>query len=317
VYKRQAIGSTRWGIAKQYGGEGADPLQLHLRYEALASASLTVALVQTQFDAAADMIESLGSESLCQRILPAIARQQTAATVGIAQLTTSRQTGAPSLRARKTPEGWLVNGEIPWATAASHADFIVAGAVTLEGRQVLLLMPTDLPGVDVGCPLPLVALASSHTTSVQCKDVLVPAEYLLAGPAAQVLGRRKRSLPIGQAFLALGLCRGALDLMDRHDSELARDARRRFENRLAPLRDTIINASTPGGRCDSARAPLLRGECNELALRVTHAIVALYKGSGLLANHPAQRLAREALFLMVWSCPAPVIDCTIDLLSAE
>jgi hypothetical protein len=26
-------------------------------------------------------------------------------------------------------------------------------------------------------------------------------------------------------------------------------------------------------------------------------------------------LAREAMFLLVWSCPNPVIDCTIDLLS--
>ena len=59
----------------------------------------------------------------------------------------------------------------------------------------------------------------------------------------------------------------------------------------------------------------IRGACNELALRITHAAVALYKGTGLLADHPAQRLAREAMFLLVWSCPDPVIDCTVDLLS--
>jgi hypothetical protein len=35
----------------------------------------------------------------------------------------------------------------------------------------------------------------------------------------------------------------------------------------------------------------------------------------LLADHPAQRFAREALFLLVWSCPDPVIDCTVDLLT--
>ena len=33
------------------------------------------------------------------------------------------------------------------------------------------------------------------------------------------------------------------------------------------------------------------------------------------ADH--QRLAREAMFLLVWSCPDPVIDCTVDLLSAR
>jgi hypothetical protein len=34
-----------------------------------------------------------------------------------------------------------------------------------------------------------------------------------------------------------------------------------------------------------------------------------------MTTHPAQRLAREALFLLVWSCPDPVIDCTVELLS--
>ena len=28
-----------------------------------------------------------------------------------------------------------------------------------------------------------------------------------------------------------------------------------------------------------------------------------------------QRLAREAMFLLVWSCPNPVIDCTVGLLA--
>ena len=66
---------------------------------------------------------------------------------------------------------------------------------------------------------------------------------------------------------------------------------------------------------DSSLVPLLRGQCNYLALRVTHAAVALYKGNALLVSHPAQRLAREAMFLLVWSCPDPVIDCTVDLLA--
>ena len=74
-----------------------------------------------------------------------------------------------------------------------------------------------------------------------------------------------------------------------------------------------------GGRYDeqaTAQAPTVRGRCNDLSLRITHAAVALYKGTVLLADHPAQRLAREAMFLLVWSCPNPVIDCTVDLLSA-
>jgi butyryl-CoA dehydrogenase len=67
---------------------------------------------------------------------------------------------------------------------------------------------------------------------------------------------------------------------------------------------------------DAALAAALRGQANDLAVRITHAAVALHKGTALLAGHPAQRLARESMFLLVWSCPSPVIDCTVELLSS-
>lgn len=84
------------------------------------------------------------------------------------------------------------------------------------------------------------------------------------------------------------------------------------------MRARIIDLSDAGREADAtSAAPIVRGQCNDLALRATHAAVALYKGAALLTSHPAQRLAREALFLLVWSCPNPVIDCTVDLLSGR
>jgi alkylation response protein AidB-like acyl-CoA dehydrogenase len=75
-----------------------------------------------------------------------------------------------------------------------------------------------------------------------------------------------------------------------------------------------LDASRPGATANTAE---LRGRINDLAVRATHAAVALYKGTALLLDHPAQRLAREAMFLLVWSCPNPVIDCTVDLLAGD
>jgi hypothetical protein len=50
-------------------------------------------------------------------------------------------------------------------------------------------------------------------------------------------------------------------------------------------------------------------------MRITQAAVALHKGSALVLDHPAQRLAREAMFFLVWSCPDPVVDCTVNVLA--
>jgi alkylation response protein AidB-like acyl-CoA dehydrogenase len=240
------------------------------------------------------------------------------ATIGIAQLTTSRQGGPPALRAMAVGAagGYRLRGVIPWATGAGKAAQVIAGAVTEDGRQILFALPMDLRGVNVRPPMPLVALRASWTTGIDCDDVLLEKRQVLRGPVESALAGRKKGLGLGQAFLATGLCRGALDLIAAHDSERARAALAKLELRWSELRREILELCAPGRDADAAAAaPRLRGECNDLAVRATHAAITIYKGTGLLSDHPAQRLAREAMFLLVWSCPNPVIDCTLDLLA--
>ena len=300
---REHADAMRWAVPRGFGGEELDPLELHLRYEQLARQSLSLALILTQRDSAVGILAAAHDKRLLEEV-----RGGAFVTVGIAQLTTSRQGGAPAL----ILERGKLRGLIPWATGAAKANYIVAGAMTDRG-QVLLALPTSAPGVTIDPPMPLVALADTWTTSVRCDDVAIGDERVLLGPAPNVLSLRRKSVPIPQAFLALGLCRGAVDLLAQHDSDRARKLVERFEEQIESLHARVLDAC----RSDAPAAvvPLLRGQCNDLALRVTHAAVALYKGTALLLSHPAQRLAREAMFLLVWSCPDAVIDCTVDLLS--
>lgn len=310
------IGAMRWGISTGFGGIGLSPLDLHLCYERLASASLTLALVLTQRDSAAGLMET-GDSPTAGVLLRRLAKDEVFCTVGIAQLTTSRQGGPPATIARREPGGWRVDGLIPWCTGAARAAFIVCGAALEDSQHLLFLLPTGAPGVTTDPPMPLAALRASWTTSMHCDGVEIGDELILKGPAAKVLAPRPNALPLGQAFLATGLCQGARDLIARHNSAAARAALAQLETQLQELRGRLIALSSPGCEAQAtADAALLRGRCNDLALRMTHAAVTLYKGAALLSGHPAQRLAREALFLLVWSCPSPVIDCTVDLLAA-
>ena len=309
------IGAMRWGISPRFGGAGLSPLDLHLCYERLASASLTLALILSQRDSAAGLMEGGHSQS-AGALLGQLASNRVFGTVGIAQLTTSRQSRPAVLRAYPFSGGYRVDGLVPWCTGAAKADLVVCGAALEDGNQILFVLPTATPGVTIDPPMALVALRASWTTSLRCNAVEVADDLILNGPAAKVLAPRANALPLGQAFLATGLCQGARVLIAAHDSDAARGALSRLDGQLEELRGRIMSLSAPGREPQAtAEAPLLRGRCNELALRMTHAAVTLYKGTALLAGHPAQRLAREALFLLVWSCPGPVIDCTVDLLA--
>src|SRR3954449_4075551 len=94
-----AVGATRSVLPRDFGGDELSPLDLHLNYERIASASLAAALVLTQRDAAIDLIAGNARDRGMDDRTAALLRAPDYVTVGIAQLTTSRQGGPPALRA--------------------------------------------------------------------------------------------------------------------------------------------------------------------------------------------------------------------------
>jgi|SRR5690242_2601772 len=309
-------GALRAVLPREFGGENESALEIHLRYEQIATASLGTALILSQRDSACALIDASKISPMRPELLGALAGNQIFATVGIAQLTTSHQGGPPAMRASRVTQGWQIDGLVPWATGAAESAYVVAGAaIENSADQILFALPIRAAGVTVSPPMPLVALRATHTSSITCESATIDDGLILNGPTENVLAGRAKSLPLGQAFLAMGLSRGAIELIREHTSDLARSTVASFEPQLAEIRAAVLaicqspTPPPPGAAAD------LRGRCNELALRITQSAVAIYKGTALLADHPAQRLAREAMFLLVWSCPNPVIDCTVGLLA--
>jgi alkylation response protein AidB-like acyl-CoA dehydrogenase len=309
--------AMRWAVPTAYDGEDLSAIELHFRYEAIAAASLTAALILTQRDGAVAIIASSGNETLKEELLPRLARNELFTTAGIAQLTTSRQRGGPALRANIADGKLHLHGEIPWATAAAQSAVVIVGGVLEDGRQILCALPMRTPGVQLEPALPLMALRGGHTSTIRCDNVTIDTRQILLGPAENVLSLRKNVLPIGQTFLAMGLTAGAITLIGEINSDTATAAGTRLGGQLHQLRSEVLDFCNPAFCCDAGRGSILRGQVIDLALRATQTAVSLHKGAGLIAGHPAQRLAREALFLLVWSCPSPVVECTVDILSAE
>ena len=309
-----SVGAMGWAIDTAFGGEGLDAVTLHDRYEMIATASLATALVLSQRDAAAGYLEASENVAAREIYLPMLVRNEAWTTIGISHLTTSHQSG--TLTAERDGDGLLVNGTIPWSTGGGQADFIVAAARMLDGQQVLFVLPTNLRGVSVQPPMKLATLAAAPTCAVRCAAVPIGKDLILAGPAEKVLGNRTRSLPLGQAFAALGLTRAALQLIEQLRLPSAVTTFDTLTTQLTELSNTVRDANTRlSAEHDLQSGPLIRSECNNLALRATHAAVTVYKGSALRLDHPAQRLAREAMFLLVWSSPTSVMDRNLELIS--
>jgi alkylation response protein AidB-like acyl-CoA dehydrogenase len=300
------LGALRWAIPRAYGGDGYAGPDLLERYESVAGACLTTAFILSQRDAAVRRLCDSGNDRLCREILPILASGRHFATVGVAQLTTSRQYGRPAVVARRQGDDFIIDGTIPWVTGASQADYIIIGAVMDEG-QILAVLPGKSPGVQVSRAMALMALQGSLTAEIRCEGVGLERQWLLAGPVQRVMPVGKGSAGgLETSCLALGLAGAAIrhifaEAARRED--LADDARR-LESAMQGLRQDLFRIARDGVTADGAQS--LRTRANTLVLQATQAALTASKGTGFLRDHPAQRWARQALFFLVWSCPSPV-----------
>lgn len=286
-------------IPADCGGTEATEAALTGLLVLVAEKCLTTALVLTQWAAACRIIAAAPAE-VRRRRLPALSRGETPTTVGIAQLSTSRRhLGTPAVVATAGDGRWRLDGECPWVTGAAACDTIVTGAATAGGEQLFFVVPTASPGVEIAPPLELLALSGSLTTSVRLTgaepaDVIVPAEG-----GVRTGGLATTALAVGATRAAVALIAGEAAARP----ELARIAAglRAEEESLA--RD--LDAAARDGGTSPAR-DALRVRANGLVVRAAQAALAAAKGAGFVAGHPAERLARESLFFLVWSCPQAV-----------
>lgn len=311
-------GVFEWFLEEQWGGQRWDNEAIVRGYLELSRACLTTTFIITQRSGACRRIATCDNESLQQLLLPELATARRFATVGISHLTTSRQHAkTPVLQAQRADGGFLFNGYSPWVTGAAHAQHVVTGAVLMDqgnptAEQLLVALPTDLPGVTVPRPARLIGVSASDTGEVRCDNVFVEDRWLIAGPVENVmsLGTGAGTGGYQTSTLALGLSRAALDYIaaeagKRPGLDPPLDA---LEEDHAATLDLLMAVVRGEPGCSSET---LRQRANSLVLRATQAALGTAKGAGYVQGHPVGRWCREALFFLVWSCPQPVVSANL------
>jgi alkylation response protein AidB-like acyl-CoA dehydrogenase len=310
-------GVLRWNIPVEYNGAPLPQRDLLAAYIELASHCLTTTFVLSQRNSACQKIVESSQDEVKERLLPPIAAGELLVTLGVSHLTTSRQHQArPAVMATPRGTGWVLDGSIPWVTAAPRADLVVAGGTCADGKQILVLLPTDARGVHVHAPQPMMGLNGSLTTSITLDGVEIPARYVLAGPVDGVLKRGGGAGNWATSALAIGLAKHAC-----RELLVEAETRRDLVDHVAPLvdecesleRSLLVSAVPPAFPLDAAR---LRTEANSLVTRATQAWLAACKGAAYLADHPAATAVQQAMFFFVWSCPQPVLMAALRELSA-
>lgn len=311
--------ATGWTIPGEFGGAGCTSAEVLEGCIEVARGNLTVALILSQFHAAVARITDSERGSLKTAWLTRLALGTAFATVGISHLSTSRQHEAvASMTVTPCVDGFQLSGETPWVTGADQADLFVIGAAAPGGEQYLFGVPADLAGIHIGDSYELVALGATRTAPVRFDGVRLGEAARLAGPAERVLSMTSRggAGSLTTSALALGHAWHAID-------RLREEAERR--SLLAAITDSLgdeakslqqhLMSAAEGIHHETWNAESLRAATTSLALRSSQAYLTAMKGAGFVVGHPAERLAREALFFLVWSCPQNVATRLMNELS--
>ncbi|MFO0940162.1 MAG: acyl-CoA dehydrogenase family protein [Pirellulales bacterium] len=319
-------GVLRWFLPEEFGGWNWSDSQILLGYLGLSQSCLTTAFILTQWHAATRRILNSNNLDLRQDIASKLADGSCFVTVGISQLSTSRQHTAPALAAtpvgkNNTPEEYILNGYAPWVTGAEIADELILGATLTDGRQIVAAVPRKADGVTCLPGMQLVALTSSCTDRVELKQVRIGSERVVAGPIENVLltgsGRGGGVGGLHTSILAVGHSMRVAQFL--RDESVDRSSLRPVADKMSADVEVLRMYLQ---RMMAGQEPIslteLRRKANSLVLRVTQAALQAAKGAGFIDGHPAGRWAREALFFLVWSCPQVVVEANLcDLAGIE
>lgn len=261
------------------GGLGADPATAFEVIETLASGCLATTFVWTQHHSVVRAVAGSTTSGLRERWLAPLCAGQLRAGIALAGL----HAHAPGIVARRVSGGWQLDGTSPWVSGWGHIALLLVVGVSQAAEVVSGLVEVDDPAFDRGPELELVALTATATSQLRVRHLVVPDDRVTSVEPLAARQARDHLTLRGHAALALGIARRCVALC----------ASKSLADELARVR----------ARLDSATAmemPTARAAAGELAARSALALIASRGSRALLRSDHAQRLAREALFLLVF-----------------
>lgn len=262
------------------GGLDADAPTAGRVVATLAGASCVTAFVWVQHHSAV-RLAGVAPPGLRDLWLPRLCSGEVRSGIAVAAM---RRPGPPAMTARpgSAGGGWQLDGEAPWVTGWGLVDVIVVAARHGDDLVWALIDAETAPSLRV-VPQTLAAEQASSTVTLHLsRHPVAPDRVLAVEPYDQWRARDARGLR-QNGYFPVGIAERAARLLESRT--------------LAEQAEALATALAE--RPD-AEVPALRAEASLLAVRAATTLVATRGGRAMGLDDPAQRLARDAMFLLVF-----------------
>lgn len=248
--------------------------------EIMAAGCLSTAFVLLQHHGAVRAIAENADAGLRDRWLRPLCQGERRAGLALA----GAMPGPPMLRARMVSGGYVFDGSSPWVTGWGLIDTLYAAARDQDDNVVWGVLDIDAPGALSAEPLPMIAVMASQTVRAIFQNYFVPADRVVHSmPLSDWLLKDAAGLR-SNGSLALGVAGRCCALIGP-----------------SPLDEELTGAREALNTATVATMPAARAAAAELALRAASALVVAGGSRSIRTDSHAQRLAREAMFLLVFA----------------
>jgi alkylation response protein AidB-like acyl-CoA dehydrogenase len=262
------------------GGAGADFDTFLQVIEVLAGGCLSTAFVWIQHHGVLRAAASSGTPGLRDRWLRLLCSGEVRAGIALAGFLS----GPARITARRAEGRWTFTGTAPWVTGWGLIDVLqIAGRDADDNVVFALVDARPAPGLAIDPPLDMVALRSTVTSALHLRDLRVPDERVTG---IQPLAERRQQDHLTlrtHAALALGVAARCVGMLGETP----------LEAELGTLRARLASA-------EPHDVPAAKAAAAELAYRAAASLVVATGSRALVRSEHAQRLSREALFLLVF-----------------
>ncbi|HWE33729.1 MAG TPA: acyl-CoA dehydrogenase family protein [Solirubrobacteraceae bacterium] len=301
-------------VPREYGGAGLDYLTYGLVVEEIGrgcSAMRTVISVQTSLVCSA--ILKWGTEEQKQHYLPKLTSGEWLGCFGLTEPDTGSDAANQKARARKTDDGWVINGSKMFISLGNHAKVALIFAQTdpeLKHRGVAcFLVDTDQPGFQPQAIHHKMGLRGSDTAAIGLDDVHATDEQML-GDVGDGFKIAMTSLDSGRYSVAagcVGICQGCVDASVKYSTEREQFGRPIASFQLVQQMLANMKVDTDAARMLVWRAGYLKdaGKPNttetsiakyfatEAAVRTANTAIQVHGGSGYVDDYPVERYFRD------------------------
>jgi butyryl-CoA dehydrogenase len=301
-------------VPREYGGAGLDYLTYGLIVEEIGrgdSAMRTVVSVQTSLVCSAIM--RWGSEEQKQHYLPRLCSGEWLGCFGLTEPDTGSDAANQRTRARKTDDGWVINGAKMWISMGNHAKVALIFAQTDPEKAhrglACFLVDTDQEGFQPQVIHHKLGLHGSDTAAISLDDVHASEDQML-GEIGDGFKVAMSSLDSGRYSVAagcVGICQGCVESSVNYAKEREQFGRpiAAFQLVQAMLADMKVDTEASrmlvwragylkdGGKPNTTETSIAKLYATEAAIRCANTAIQVHGGSGYVDDHPVERYLRD------------------------